>query len=189
MLGIYGELRTEIYHIITETDINLSKELYEKEIQKVFSTYYKKENLKIEEIQPIIFATFGGKLSKKNYLNEEGIYALKRILCVLGFKHPQIEYAPFLINLTSHLLYFIEEENCFLILNSLLTKSIKNEKFFKKHLKSHLLFLQSLKDLIHLSLPKIWNIFQNLKFHITEFTRNLIDTFFIEFLPFDVMKK
>eukprot|EP01080_Neovahlkampfia_damariscottae_P003554 gene3554-6289_t len=187
MLGIHGEFRREIYFIMSGMDEKTSKENYEKEIKKVFSTYYKQNDLKIENIKPTIYATFGGKLSKKNYLNESGKNALKRVLCVLGFKYPQIEYAPFVINFISHLLCFVQEEDCFTILNSLFLKSVKNEKFFKKNLKSHLLFLQATKDSIHQQLPKIWNVFQHLKFHVTVFTQELIDHFFFEHLPFDII--
>jgi hypothetical protein len=156
MLGIYGEFRKEMYFILSGADAKSSKENYQKMIEKVFSSYYNEEELKMENINPSVFASFGGRLSNQHFLTSEGLIVLKRISCALGFKYPQIEYSPFVLNIASHLLYFLQEDECFSVLDSLMSRSMKDEKFFKKSQKSHLLFIESLKDSIAMILPITW---------------------------------
>lgn len=55
-----------------------------------------------------------------NYLNEEGITALKEVLWLLNGVLPKMEYAPGLVGLSSILLLFLSKEETYELIRNLI---------------------------------------------------------------------
>jgi len=70
----------------------------------------------------------------KLYINEEGVKALKRILWVLSNLHPEINFSPQIVNLTSLLLVYNTEEEAYVIVKKLISSSAHEKDIILKHI-------------------------------------------------------
>jgi len=135
--------------------------------------------------KPIILPTFvESKHRHLHHLDSTGKNITDRIVCVLGFACPDITYSPAIYSLTSLLLHFMPEEECYNSLTSLV--SSKNLVFVtqtkllyevtwktvlnicRKHVKSavgHIGKHCPIKKSEKMYMDWIWWIFQGLPFH------------------------
>ncbi|XP_026818717.1 GTPase-activating protein skywalker-like isoform X4 [Rhopalosiphum maidis] len=135
--------------------------------------------------KPIILPTFvESKHRHLHHLDSTGKNITDRIVCVLGFACPDITYSPAIYSLTSLLLHFMPEEECYNSLTSLV--SSKNLVFVtqtkllyevtwktvlnicRKHVKSavgHIGKHCPIKKTEKMYMDWIWWIFQGLPFH------------------------
>ncbi|XP_025206279.1 TBC1 domain family member 24-like isoform X1 [Melanaphis sacchari] len=135
--------------------------------------------------KPIILPTFvESKHRHLHHLDSTGKNITDRIVCVLGFACPDITYSPAIYSLTSLLLHFMPEEECYNSLTSLV--SSKNLVFVtqtkllyevtwktvlnicRKHVKSaagHIGKHCPIKKSEKIYMDWIWWIFQGLPFH------------------------
>lgn len=70
----------------------------------------------------------------KLYINEEGANGLKRILWVLSNLHPEINFSPQIVNLTSLLLVYSTEEEAYAIIKKLISSSAHEKDIILKHI-------------------------------------------------------
>ena len=57
------------------------------------------------------------------HLNEHGVHVAKRIVCVIGNTNPDITFGPHIFAMTCLYLHYLEEEECYNCMYSLLRSS------------------------------------------------------------------
>ncbi|XP_025407447.1 TBC1 domain family member 24-like isoform X4 [Sipha flava] len=135
--------------------------------------------------KPIILPPFvESKHRHLHHLDSTGKNITDRIICVLGFACPDITYSPAIYSLTSLLLHFMPEEECYNSLTSLVSSKkivfVTQTKLLyevtwktvmhicRKHVKSaagHIGKHCSIKKSEKIYVDWIWWIFQGLPFH------------------------
>ena len=181
-LGIPPKLRRQIYFIATETVPN-EKE-YENHCRKVFETYYP-ENFKISDVNPKIYPTFGGHFKPKFYfLNEEGEIAAKRILCVLGFHHANLEYCPRIVHICCLLLSVMEEFECYQVIANMLRISKDTNFYMRLNIYENAIHFYSFDKMIEKYASKIATHLRNINYDFLELHRKWYNDFCHEIMPF-----
>jgi hypothetical protein len=110
--------------------------------------------LELSDVEPKIYGTFGGRLYSL-YISNEGINAVKRLLCVIGYMYQEIDYCPFLPNLTQLLLIKMNEEEAFSCLKVISEKSIKEKYYFYLSNAYFDSFIETFKDFMKKYLPNL----------------------------------
>ena len=157
--GIPFELKREIYFAASDSKqiIEFDKDLYQRNFLKVFGTFHKKKDLKFFDVKPTIIAEFGGKFNEEeHYFNEDGIQAVKRLLCVIGNRYSEVEYCPSLIYIICFLLYIMDEFEVYGCVSKMVERNMKDNWYFRITKLTHQLFLESFKDILKKSLTIVW---------------------------------
>lgn len=156
---------------------------YFEDFKMVFETYYKEDELKIKNVVPKIYPDFGGKVIE--FLSPSGIESLKRILCVIGIKHPKVEFSPYLVQILALLLVYLPEEQTYTMFKELLDKKIHIKTTYLENY----VMIKSCVQLIHQKLPGMVTYMNEKKFTIEYVITDLLNNFFVNHLSLPIVLK
>ena len=136
----------------------------------------------LEEILPV------------NYLNEEGITALKEVLWLLNGVLPKMEYAPGLVGLSSILLLFLSKEETYELIRNLIEADmnpgeIANIRWhFRYNLDDNIqLYLSIALSIVEIAKPEIAQQFMLIEkhgFRRIRLVQDMVDKFLLDYINF-----
>ena len=166
--------------------------------------YTIKYSMKIRDIDPKYLGDyvpyFCGQEKKKlkevlpvHYLNEEGIIELKTIMWLISDLVPKIEYCPSLIKICSILLIFLEKDEVYEAMRTLIEMNYKPSEIFKlrwhfrftymennKLCDSIRIFLQNESD----NMKNLFEFFKERGLHPGDLIKDFCDGLFLNYLNF-----
>lgn len=134
-----------------------------------------------------------------NYLNEEGINALKEVLWLLNGVLPKMEYAPGLVGLSSILLIFLSKEETYELVRNLIEADmnpgeIANIRWhFRYNMDDNIqLYLSIALSIVEIAKPEIVQQFQLIEkhgFRRIRLVQDMVDKFLLDYINFIGMIK
>ena len=136
----------------------------------------------LEEILPV------------NYLNDEGIKALKEILWLLNGVLPKMDYAPGLVGLSSILLIFLSKEETYELVRNLIEADLNPGEVanirwhFRYNMDDNIkLYISISLAIVELSKQEVKNKFLQIEKHglrRIKLVQDIIDQFFLDYINF-----
>jgi len=130
-----------------------------------------------------------------DFLNENGLQALKEILWMLNSTVPIIEYSPLMIKITSLLLIFCTKIETYYIMNSLLGINYNMDETYKIRWHFRFVFLDNLKiissikeairDISGKSGRETFEHFDSINFPLEKLYEDMVFGFFLDYLNFE----
>eukprot|EP00698_Gefionella_okellyi_P004513 TRINITY_DN14142_c0_g1_i1.p1 TRINITY_DN14142_c0_g1~~TRINITY_DN14142_c0_g1_i1.p1 ORF type:complete len:593 (-),score=79.08 TRINITY_DN14142_c0_g1_i1:45-1799(-) len=129
--------------------------------------------------------TFGGHFREDVHcLSDQGIEAVKRLLCLLRMQNPGIDYVPQLPDLVGLLLLYVNEKQAFYIAQTMLDKSRKTNWFFNMSRTANASFLTAFNQMVARHLPDLAKHFETIDFTIELVSDEWFFHYFLYALPF-----
>ena len=129
-----------------------------------------------------------------NYLNEEGIKALREVLWLLNGVLPKMEYCPGLVSVASFLLLFLSKEETYELLRNIVEADLNpgdlsNIRWhFRYTLNDNIrLYLSIVNSIMDISKPTVVNQFKSIENYglpKIKLIQDMIDKFFLDYVNF-----
>ena len=132
--------------------------------------------------------TFGGSfVYSLQYINESGVEAAKRLLCVIATAHPEIEFSPFIPAIVVVLLGFMFEADAFAVIECVIERTKKEKRYIFLHRAEFMAFAKSFDTFFAKKYSKAARRLQELGVSLESIARCLFDSFFSGYISYPLV--